>query len=74
MRVVTQRLGRQQYSFDFRESLVRLVDESIVCSCQGNQFIVGKFQTADRAQEVFQEMNDSYTDLFAEEVFYVPKE
>lgn len=57
MRIVNQGKG---FSFDFDKMILWVNDDTITATIEGRAYQLGVYKSADRAQEVFDEINKSY--------------
>lgn len=60
MRVVSQNSG---FSFDFDRTIFWMQDNIIYAKAGTENIVVGKYETEDRAAEVFVDMHKAYSDM-----------
>lgn len=70
MRVVSQ---KKDLSFDFDQSVLSQRDECIYTRLDGRDALIAKYQSHDRAAEVFEEMHEKYQRQLGLNVFYLPE-
>lgn len=70
MRVVSQ---KKDLSFDFDRSALSQRDECIYIRLDGRDALIAKYESHDRAAEVFKEMHEKYQRQLGLNIFYLPE-
>lgn len=70
MRVVSQ---KKDLSFDFDRSVLSQRDECIYTRLNGRDVLTAKYESHDRAAEVFKDMHEKYQRQLGLNVFYLPE-